>query len=158
MNTTAIAKALALGTTGLLAGTFYYATFNVLPTFSEVPDGVHLAFRTALMKHNAITMQLLMASSVLASGWLAWQVRHHRVALSWVASACLLTLTCFMVTRLGNVPINMLIKTWSLEHPPQDWQNILARWNLYHTVRAYAAMGSFVSAVIANSLMAHRLQ
>jgi uncharacterized membrane protein len=158
MNITVIAKALALCTTGLLAGTFYYATFNVLPTFSEVPDSVHLAFRTALMKHNAVTMQLLMASSVLAGGWLAWQVRHNRRALCWVIPSCLLAVTCFLVTRLGNVPINMLIKTWSPEHPPHDWQNTLARWNLFHTMRAYAAMGSFLSLVIADSVWNKRVE
>jgi uncharacterized membrane protein len=105
------------------------------------------------MKHNAITMQLLMASSVLASGWLAWRVRHHRLALYWVILACLLAVICFLVTRLGNVPINMVIKTWNLEHPPHDWQNTLARWNLFHTARTCAAIGSFVSAVAANSVI-----
>ena len=118
MNTTSFAKALALLSTGLLAGTFYYATSNVLPTFSEVPTDIHLAFRTALMKHNALNMQLLMASGIVTSAWLAWRFRDTP-AFYIALLGSLLALTSLLVTRFGNVPINMQIKTWNITSHPK---------------------------------------
>ena len=148
MNTNAITKILALFFTGLLAGTFYYATANVLPTFGEVPDSIHLIFRTALMKHNSINMQLLMALSIATGAWLAWQVRHSRVVFYLAVSASLLALTSLLVTRLGSVPINMQIKTWDAGHPPQAWQNTLSRWNLFHSIRTYTSIASFFCTIV----------
>jgi uncharacterized membrane protein len=149
MNTHPIPKGLALLSTGLLAGAFYYATSNVLPTFSEVPTDIHLAFRTALMKHNAMNMQLLMASSILTSAWLAWSIRLTREAFYIALLGSLMALTSLLVTRFGNVPINMQIKTWSIASQPQDWLETLIRWDLFHTIRSYAAIGSFICAVVA---------
>jgi uncharacterized membrane protein len=152
INLTPISKGLAILFTGLLAGTFYYATSNVLPTFSEVPDNIHLAFRTALMRHNSLNMQLLMGMSIVTGSLLAWQVRHTRPALYCAASASLLALTSLLVTRFGNVPINMLIKTWDISHPPLDWQNTLTHWSLFHYIRTYSAIGSFVFTIIATHI------
>ena len=55
MNIT-IPKLIALTVTGLLAGAFFYAFVNVVPTFYEVPENVHFIIRTQLMSHNGILM------------------------------------------------------------------------------------------------------
>lgn len=148
-DTNAFTKGFALFSTGLLAGTFYYATTNVLPTFSEVPVDIHLGFRTALMKHNGINMQLLMASGIVTSAWLSWRVRHTRLALYMAVLGSLLALTSLLVTRFGNVPINMQMKTWNITSPPQDWLQTLVRWNIFHSIRTYTAVGSFACSIVA---------
>ncbi|MFG3706401.1 anthrone oxygenase family protein [Micromonospora sp. NPDC047670] len=140
-----IAQALAVLSTGLLAGAFAYALVSVVPTFDAVPLDVHLQYRTALMYMNGIFMQALMAVSLLSSFWLAITLR---VAARWYAVAAgVLALTSLLVTRFGNVPINGKIKTWSSSLPP-DHAEILQRWEVYHDIRTATAVAAFVLLIV----------
>ncbi|GAB3931264.1 DUF1772 domain-containing protein [Larkinella terrae] len=152
-----IAKSSALLATGLLAGTFFYATVNVLPTFWEVSLPVHLAFRTALMRHNALTMQLAMTIAIGMSVWFSWTVRHHPLSRLFALLAVGLGLATLLITRLGNVPINLIIKTWNLSAPPADWLDIMARWDRFHAYRTISAIGGFACLILADSLSQHKL-
>ncbi|GAB4038447.1 anthrone oxygenase family protein [Spirosoma gilvum] len=157
MNPNQIAKPIALLSTGLLAGTFFYATVNVLPTFWEVPTPIHLAFRTALMRHNALTMQLSMGIAIGMSIWFSWTVRHSRLSRSFALLAVCLGLSTLLITRLGNVPINLVIKTWNLSTPPANWLDIMARWDRFHTYRTISAIGGFVCLILADTLSHNKL-
>lgn len=140
-----IAQALAVLSTGLLAGAFAYALVSVVPTFDAVPLDVHLQYRTALMYMNGIFMQALMAVSLLSSFWLAITLRAatRRYALA----AGTLALTSLLVTRFGNVPINGKIKTWSSSLPP-DHADLLQRWEIYHDIRTATAVTAFVLLIV----------
>src|SRR5882757_10056563 len=144
-----ISNAVVLLTTGLLAGTFFYAKFNVLPTFWEVPIETHLRFRVALMQHNGITVQSLMAAAILSTIWFTWINRRQKVTCILAGFAILLTIATFIITRFGNVPINAQIKTWVPTAPPANWIDVLKTWDLYHTFRTVTAIGSFVVVLIA---------
>ncbi|MET0414574.1 MAG: DUF1772 domain-containing protein [Actinoplanes sp.] len=127
----------------MLAGAFGYALVCVVPTFEAVPLPVHLAFRTALMDMNGIFMQGLMGLSLLAAAGFAFFLTDR--ARRWGAgAAALLTLTSFLVTRLGNVPINGEIRGWSATNPPADWVERLQRWEVFHEMRTAAAIGAFI--------------
>ncbi|SCL48029.1 Uncharacterized membrane protein [Micromonospora citrea] len=140
------AQALALLSTGLLAGAFAYALASVVPTFDAVPLDVHLQYRTALMYMNGIFMQALMAVSLLTSFWLAITLR---LATRWYAAAAgVLALTSLLVTRFGNVPINGKIKTWSAASLPPDHAELLQRWEVYHHIRTATAVTAFVLLIV----------
>jgi uncharacterized membrane protein len=146
-----LASALATVSTGLLAGAFAYAFFTVVPTFSEVPLNVHLPYRDALMRHNGMYVQIVMALSILTPVWWAYTLRGSMSARSLAISASFLSLTAFLITRFGNVPINQIIKTWSAIAPPPGYQQLLSRWLIFHNVRTVTACGSFLCIVIAEA-------
>ena len=145
-----LSNAIALLATGILAGTFFYATSNVLPTFWEVPTNIHLAFRVALMRHNALNMQLLMATAIVASLWFGLTVRRQRVPFVFAIVAILLTIATLMITRFGNVPINMEVKTWLPSAPPANWLTTMKTWDSYHSMRTATAIGSFLMVLLAS--------
>jgi uncharacterized membrane protein len=133
---------LALISSGLLAGAFAYGFFAVVPTFYEVPLEVHLAYRDALMKHNGIYMQTIMAISVLSPIWWALTMDGPGISRRLCITASLLSVISFVVTRFGNVPINRMIKTWSAAAPPPDYGRLLDRWMTFNALRtATAALG-----------------
>lgn len=145
-----LSNAVALLATGILAGTFFYATFNVLPTFWEVPKNIHLSFRVALMRHNALNMQLMMATAAVASIWFTWSIRHQKLPVIFAGLAILLTSATLFITKLGNIPINLEMKTWIPAAPPSNWLTILKTWDLYHSMRTATAILSFIMVVIAS--------
>ncbi|AJF65731.1 DUF1772 domain-containing protein [Streptomyces vietnamensis] len=136
-----ITHGLALVSTGLLAGAFGYGAANLVPTFNAVPLDTRLDFHTELMKMNGITMQGAMAISILGSFTLAALTRGRSRAVA--ASAGLLTFTSFLITRLGNVPINGRIKQWAATTPPPDHAEILRRWELFNDARTLTAVAAF---------------
>ncbi|MFC5890941.1 DUF1772 domain-containing protein [Kitasatospora sp. CM 4170] len=88
-----------------------------------------------------ITMQAAMAVSVVSSLTLATLTRGTARALAGTAG--LLTVTSFLVTRFGNVPINGRIKQWAVTAPPADHAEILHRWQLFNNVRTLSGVLAF---------------
>ncbi|MEV4501353.1 DUF1772 domain-containing protein [Streptomyces klenkii] len=131
----------ALLSTGLLAGAFGYGAANLVPTFNSVPIEMRLDFHTELMKMNGITMQTAMAVSALSTLALAALTRERARLLA--ATAGLLTVASFLITRFGNVPINGRIKQWAATAPPADHAEILHRWELFNDARTCTAIVAF---------------
>jgi hypothetical protein len=52
------------------------------------------------------------------------------------------------VTLSGEVPIDGMIKIWTVDTLPSDWQNIHARWAAFHTLRTFLSLAA-VAAVAA---------
>ncbi|MEU9158872.1 DUF1772 domain-containing protein [Streptomyces sp. NPDC048424] len=136
-----VLQALALLATGLLAGAFGYGAANLVPTFNAVPLDMRLSFHAELMKMNGITMQAAMAVSTLSSLALAALTRGRARLIAGTAG--LLTLASFLITRLGNVPINGRIKQWALTSAPADHAEILRRWELFNNLRTLTAVTAF---------------
>lgn len=134
-------QGLALLATGLLAGAFGYGAANLVPTFHAVPLDMRLSFHAELMKMNGITMRAAMAVSTLSSFALAALTRGRARLIAGTAG--LLTLASFLITRLGNVPINGRIKEWARTSAPVDHAEILRRWELFNDARTLTAVTAF---------------
>ncbi|MFE2143419.1 DUF1772 domain-containing protein [Streptomyces sp. NPDC059456] len=141
MRRVRVLRALALFSTGLLAGAFGYGAANLVPTFNAVPIGMRLDFHAELMKTNGITMQATMAVSALSTLALATAVRGRVRVLTGAAG--LLTVSSFLITRFGNVPINGRIKEWAAGAPPPDHAEVLRRWELFNDARTATAVLGF---------------
>ncbi len=134
-------QVLALLSTGTLAGAFGYGAANLVPTFDAVPLDMRLSFHARLMEMNGITMQGAMALSALSALALAALTRGST---RWLAGgAGLLAVASFLITRLGNVPINGRIKEWAVTSAPADHADILNRWEAFNYARTAAAFAAF---------------
>lgn len=94
------------------------------------------------MRVNGPVMQALMGLAVLST--IALAVRSSGWSRRVAASASALVIASFLVTRLGNVPINQQIKRWAVGTPPDDYADILRRWELFHVTRTGCALVAFV--------------
>jgi uncharacterized membrane protein len=143
---------LALLSTGLLAGVFYYGTFTVVPAFYEVPIEVHLKYRVALMNHNAVYVQLLTLIAIILPAWLALSSKDSRLRRTYAVIAAVAALLSILTTRFGNVPINRMIRVWEAGKAPDNWREILDRWNLYNYIRTVFGTAGFILVVIASQI------
>jgi uncharacterized membrane protein len=141
-----LVTALALLSTGLLAGAFGYGAVNVATTFDVVPLDVRLTFHSALMRMNGPVMQTTMGLAALSSLALAWLHRGRPRHLAGAAGA--LAVTSFLITRFGNVPINGRIKVWAVTTPPADHAEILQRWEMFNVARTLTALAAFALVIL----------
>ena len=147
------AKLLSLMSTGFLAGVFTYAIFAIIPAWNEVPRQVHFTYRVALMRHNAIVMQSIMAVGILAPLWWAWTLRAMPAARACAVAASVMNLIAVVVTRFGNVPVNQVIRQWLITPPPSGYLEPLHRWTVFNNIRTAAAVLGFVLILIADALL-----
>ena len=140
----------ALILTGLIAGTFFYGTFCVLPAFYDLPSTLHLGFRVALMNHNKIVVMALVLLAIVALISYCWEARQLKTVRSLCFNALVMTIISLVITRLGSVPINLQIKTWQPSSPPADWLTVLKRWDLYNSIRTAASIIAFLSLLAAD--------
>ncbi|RKR93021.1 uncharacterized protein DUF1772 [Micromonospora pisi] len=147
MSTIRTIRALALLSTGLLAGALGYGAVNVVATFNAVPLDVRLTFHTALMRMNGPVVQTVMASAAVSTVAFAVLVRGRARLLA--AGSGGLVLLSFLVTRFGNVPINAEIKTWAVSSAPADYPAVLRRWEMFNDIRTIAALAAFVCVLAA---------
>ncbi|MEU9147305.1 DUF1772 domain-containing protein [Streptomyces sp. NPDC048349] len=104
------------------------------------------AFHARLMEMNGITMQGAMVLSALSAATLAVMTRGTP---RWLAGgAGLLVLASFLITRLGNVPINGRIKGWAVTSPPVDHAEILDRWEIFNLARTGTAFAAFALLIL----------
>ncbi|WP_331755687.1 DUF1772 domain-containing protein [Streptomyces sp. NBC_01643] len=137
-----LAKGIALLPTGLMSGAFGYGALNLAPTFRAVSLDMRISFHAELMKMNSTVMQSAM--TVAASSTIALVVLAQGSVRRLTTGASLLTVATFLVTRLGNVPINGQIKKWAVSAAPDDHAEILQRWDLYNDIRTVTAVGAFL--------------
>jgi uncharacterized membrane protein len=150
-----ISRIASLLLTGLIAGTFIYGTYCVLPAFYEVSPETHLHFRTALMHHNKTIVMAMVLLALLAITLYCVVVRKIRIVRTFCLAALLLTLVSLVITRLGSVPINMQIKTWIPSSPPVYWLKTLDTWNFYNLVRTISSLLSFICLLVADVWLIH---
>jgi uncharacterized membrane protein len=136
----------ALLAAGLLAGAFAYGAANIVPTFAAVPLDVRLTFHTAMMKVNEPVMQTAMALAIISSLTLAVVSRGLPRLLA--AGGSMLEVTSLLVTVFGNVPLHREIRQWAASSAPAGYQEILQRWETFHTIRTVAALAAFLLIVI----------
>jgi energy-coupling factor transporter transmembrane protein EcfT len=147
-----LARTFALLFGGLLAGAFGYGAVNVLYAFRKVPLEVRFTFHTALMSVNGLVMQSLMGLTVLSALVLAARSTGRSRLLA--GSAGVLAIAAFLITRLGNVPINQEIKVWAVSGPPADYAEILSRWEAFHFARTACALVAFLLVALTTLLPA----
>ncbi|WP_067814866.1 anthrone oxygenase family protein [Nocardia inohanensis] len=95
------------------------------------------------MQVNGPVMQALMALTILSTSALAVRSTGQVRALAALAVAS------FLITRLGNVPINQHIKVWAVSGAPSDYAEMLRHWEQFHFARTACALAAFLAAVIA---------
>ncbi|MGW5863806.1 anthrone oxygenase family protein [Streptomyces sp. NPDC055239] len=150
---TRVVQGLALLSTGALAGAFGYGAANLVPTFNSVPLDMRLSFHTQLMQMNGITMQGAMGISALSTLALATMTRGASRRLA--TGAGILVVASFLITRLGNVPINGRIKRWAATSAPADHAQILDRWEAFNYARTGTAFAAFALLIFLSLRRSH---
>ena len=52
-------------------------------------------------------------------------------------------------TVRGNLPINKLINTWTMDNYPADWEQVRAKWLSVYAKRQVVTIAGFISLVVA---------
>src|SRR5215469_3641024 len=132
---------------GLVAGVFLMGTFAVHPAVGSLDTASHLRLRQELIRRLSKFMPPIMFLPVVAS---VGAMMLCRSSVLWVSDTLglALSLATIGITVSVNAPLNRRFAGWSPDALPLEWKSYIARWNVAHSVRMMAALGSFICAIL----------
>ena len=138
---------------GVLAGEEFIVRYGVQPALTSLDDLPHLRARQALVRRLRVVVPALMVPTVLLA--IAAVVAGGVGPGFGFRVAALAALVAFVLfSFLGTVPINIRVNEWDAEHPPADWKQVIARWQLIDVFRSSAALLGFALLLVAVVLQA----
>mmetsp|Transcript_16962 Transcript_16962/g.20800 ORF Transcript_16962/g.20800 Transcript_16962/m.20800 type:complete len:242 (-) Transcript_16962:203-928(-) len=100
----------------------------------------HYVFIPTFMALVPSTIITAIAGSIPRGPWSKWLI----------ASSVIYIFGCFLVTGMGNVPMNNQLAALTGSAQSQYWQHTyLPKWTLYNTIRTLACIASSVCSLIA---------
>lgn len=143
--------------TGLIAGLFYSFDCSVIKGFRNIPDKEYF---TAFQSINRAILNPYFFISFMGSllilpvvTWLSYKTASPVSFYLLLAAAILYAIGVFGVTMFGNVPLNNQLDQFDISNAAPDAlkafrQKFEPSWNKLNAIRTYAAILSFLLAIV----------
>jgi len=130
----------------LVTGVFWGTWFTLTRSIDHFTPEAFLAIGNTIIANVAWPMRILMPSTLLLMllGLWFYPVKKSRGFYLLCLSFALMIVT-LLITVIIEVPIDNMIKTWTVPTMPDHWETLRARWQYFHTVRTFTSIGSFVT-------------
>jgi archaellum biogenesis protein FlaJ (TadC family) len=136
MNVTTLVRFLNIIVAGLLAGVSFGIWIGFNPsglspsTFIEQQQNMLQSLRTLM-----VSLVVLATIITILSAYL--QKNDKTVFISLILAA-IFFITCILITRFGNKPIDDIVITWTTDTIPNNWSELRDNWWSFHILRTIA--------------------
>jgi uncharacterized membrane protein len=101
-----------------------------------------------MIRNFAPVMPILMPVSMLSIMPVLLFSWGRSITFGLTAAALACFIVALLVTLLIEVPIDNMIKTWTVATLPNDWQQLRDRWEAFHVVRTAASVTGLILLVV----------
>lgn len=151
MSLITVAATLALLGAGIIAGVFYAFSSFIMKALARVPsrEGIATMQSINVVVLNPSFLGVFMGTVVISVLVAALAIKGWATPAApfFLAGALLYVIGTFLVTGLGNVPLNNQLAAVSATDPEAValWEHYLDRWTLLNTVRTVAATAAVLA-------------
>jgi hypothetical protein len=133
----------------LVAGVMWGTWLALGRTMTRYDAATFLTDGKHMIDNLATVMAVLMICSVVVGVLVTVLLfRRRSVAAAGLALAGLVLMVAVVAVTLSvEVPIDNMIKDWTVATLPSDWQDVRSRWAAFHTLRTFLSLGAVASAV-----------
>ncbi len=151
MRVLTVARVVAVGCAGLYAGMLLGDLAGPAQARPQLNPSSFVQLQQIIHARYVFIMPALIAAIVLASvTWLVLIRSKPKGAEFWLVAGTIAgVLSCAILTRLVNVPLNDQLVSWSVAFPPPNVHELWAPWEGAHAIRTVVALGAFVVSLIA---------
>jgi uncharacterized membrane protein len=145
----------------LVTGVFWGTWFSLSRSIASITSGTFLEIGKTMIHNLAWPMRILFPAALLSTLlMLVGLFRERRgpgpgPAFYLALCGLLLFVAALLVTLLVNVPIDNQLIHWEVSTLPPNWEDVRDRWQFYHTIRTFAALGG-LALVLAGTFVANR--
>ena len=129
----------------LVTGVFWGTWFSLSRSIEKTTPTTFLENGKLIIKNLALPMAFMMPLTILfmfVGLWL-YPIPGTSGFYLNVISFILIIIT-LLITVLVEVPIDNQIKRWTVSTLPAEWEALRSKWQLYHTIRTFTSIGSFL--------------
>ena len=105
------------------------------PTFLEIGK--------QFIANLAWPMRILMPLTLVSTLPVLYFLPRSSVAFYFILIALVLMSIALVITVAIEVPIDNMIKVWTVETLPSNWMLLRERWEYYHVIRTFISIGAF---------------
>ncbi len=122
----------------LLAGTSFGIWIGLNPmnysvsTYIEQQQNLILSLQILLVSLVIVSTLVTIASAIL-------QRKNRKIFIALILAALFL-LSCIIITRFGNLPIQKEMLTWKANSFPENWTTFRDKWWTFHVMRTIAEL------------------
>ena len=136
--TTSIIRFLNIIIAALLAGTSFgiWMGFNPL----NLSPSVYIEQQQSMIRALNVLMITLVFSATIITIISAILQRGNKQAFIPLLFASLFFISCIIISRFGNQPINKEIMTWTSGTVPGNWSELRDQWWTFHIIRTISEL------------------
>jgi len=140
------AQFVSLFLVALVTGVFWGSWLGLSRSIQTFTPETFLAIGHAMIGNLAPVMPFLVIPAALSQLVLLILLRGNGSSAFWPSlAAFVLFLIAAAVTLLVEVPIDNQIRTWTPTALPADWTHVRDRWEAFHVLRTFAAVGGLIA-------------
>jgi hypothetical protein len=139
----------------LVMGVFWGTWFSLSRTIDSISAPTFLETGKQFIGNLAWPMRILMPLSLGSTLPVLLFLPRRSTPFYLTLVGLLLMILATVITVTIEVPIDNMIKVWTIESLPSNWQALREKWEWYHVIRTFISIGAFCSLLIA-SLMTPR--
>lgn len=127
---------------------FRFVTIFLVSLLAGVSLGIWIGFNPSRLSQWAFleqqqnmvgSLQVLMISLVvlatIATFVAAYRQRENKTVFLPLIIAGLFLISCMIITRFGNLPIDSQVMSWTEDTMPSNWIELRDRWMSFHRMR-----------------------
>jgi len=128
----------------LITGVFWGTWFTLTRSLENFSADEFIHIGQTIIANVAIPMRIIMPLGVLLMT-LSLRFATNKQTTSFVIGiiSLVLIIGVLLITLLVLVPIDKAIREWTVSSIPPDWESIRKPWDLFHSLRTFAALASF---------------
>jgi len=144
----AFLSVLVLGSSGILAGVLAAVALGIVPAFMGLTPQQYIPVHKLVGQYFDRVMPPLVISSTIVDAILAGVVSSTlRAAFFAVAAFALVGVS--LISQLGNVPINKVVKQTDPLLIDQHWADPRPRWARWHLARTLLSLSALAANIVA---------
>ncbi|MBS1582865.1 MAG: DUF1772 domain-containing protein [Bacteroidetes bacterium] len=137
---------IGLSLTALVMGVFWGTWATLTRSLDTFEAPAFLQIGRTIIANIAWPMRVLMPLTLLSMVWsMAVHPDRRSRSFGWLVAAFALMVATLLITLLVEVPIDNLIRDWTVSTIPEGWQEQRLVWKQFHALRTATAVAAFVT-------------
>lgn len=93
------------------------------------------------MLHSLRTLMIsLVIGATIITILSAYIQKNDRPVFIVLFAAAICFIACILITRFGNIPIDDIVKKWTINSMPNNWTDLRDKWWTFHIMRTIAEL------------------
>lgn len=139
---TSVVRFLNIIIAALLAGVSFGIWIGFNPM--DLPASVYIVQQQNMLQALRVLMVMLVFLATFITIISAFLQKSNKTVFVTLLIAAIFFISCILITRFGNKPIDNIVLTWTSDSFPGNWTELRDKWWILHIMRTIAELAALI--------------